>query len=65
MRSESLAFLRKLLDTPSPSGFERDGQRVWLDYVRAAGATRTWNDADGTCFAELAPTVPASGGARP
>ncbi|MEY4810514.1 MAG: hypothetical protein RI986_852, partial [Planctomycetota bacterium] len=42
MRTESLAFLRKLLDTPSPSGFEREGQRVWLDYVRANGATRTW-----------------------
>ena len=57
MRSESLAFLRSLLDTPSPSGFERDGQRKWLEYVRANGATRTWNDAYGNCFAELAPTV--------
>ena len=65
MRSESLAFLRTLLDTPSPSGFERDGQRVWLDYVRASGATRTWNDAYGNCFAELVPTVPAAGSARP
>ncbi len=55
MRTESLAFLRKLLDTPSPSGFEREGQRVWLDYVRANGATRTWNDAYGNCFAELLP----------
>lgn len=55
MRTESLAFLRKLLDTPSPSGFEREGQRVWLDYVRSNGATRTWNDAYGNCFAELLP----------
>ncbi|MEY4821298.1 MAG: hypothetical protein RLY72_950, partial [Planctomycetota bacterium] len=29
IRPESLAFLKELLDTPSPSGFERDGQRVW------------------------------------
>jgi endoglucanase len=65
MRPESLAFLRKLLDTPSPSGFERDGQRVWLDYVRANGATRTWNDAYGNCFAELAPTAAPAGGAKP
>ena len=57
MRIESLQFLRKLLDTPSPSGYERDGQRVWLEYVRANGATRTWNDAYGNCFAELAPTA--------
>ena len=60
MRTESLAFLRKLLDTPSPSGFEREGQRVWLDYVRANGATRTWNDAYGNCFAELSPTPTVS-----
>jgi len=58
MRDESLAFLQRLLDTPSPSGFERDGQRVWLDYVRPL-ATRTWNDAYGNCFAEL---LPADGG---
>lgn len=60
MRSESLAFLRRLLDTPSPSGFERDGQRVWLEHVRAHGATRTWNDAYGNCFAELAPAAPGA-----
>jgi len=65
MRSESLAFLRTLLDTPSPSGFERDGQRKWLEYVRANGATRTWNDAYGNCFAELAPTVAPAAGAAP
>lgn len=53
MRSESLAFLRSLLDTPSPSGFERAGQRVWLNYVRANGATKTWNDSYGNCFAAL------------
>jgi putative aminopeptidase FrvX len=27
------AFLRRLLDTPSPSGYETAGQRVWVDYV--------------------------------
>jgi putative aminopeptidase FrvX len=54
MRPESLAFLRTLLDTPSPSGHERPGQRLWLDYVRPF-ATRTWNDAYGNCFASLEP----------
>lgn len=63
MRSESLAFLRSLLDTPSPSGFEREGQKVWLDYVRANGATTTWNDAYGNCFAAL--EVPGGVGAKP
>ncbi|KYH26654.1 lysyl aminopeptidase [Halalkalicoccus paucihalophilus] len=28
------AFLEELLTTPSPSGFETDGQRVWTEYVR-------------------------------
>jgi endoglucanase len=42
MRTESLEFLRKLINTPSPSGFETRGQRVWLDYVKAyAEATET------------------------
>jgi endoglucanase len=60
MRNESLSFLQRLLDTPSPSGFERAGQRVWLEYVRPF-ADRTWNDAYGNCFAELRP----AGGAAP
>jgi putative aminopeptidase FrvX len=54
MRSESLEFLKRLLNTPSPSGHEAGGQRVWLDYVRPF-ATRTWNDAYGNCFASLEP----------
>jgi putative aminopeptidase FrvX len=29
----SLDFLRTLVDTPSPSGFERPAQEVWRDYV--------------------------------
>jgi len=33
MRPESLTFLTKLLNTPTPSGDEARGQRVWLDYV--------------------------------
>lgn len=54
MRSESLDFLKRLLNTPSPSGHEAAGQRVWLDYVRPF-ATRTWNDAYGNCFASVEP----------
>lgn len=54
VRPESLAFLRQLLETPSPSGFERDGQRVWLDYVRPF-AKKVWNDAYNNCFASFGP----------
>jgi endoglucanase len=52
MRDESLKFLRTLINTPSPSGFETRGQRVWLDYVkRYAEATET--DAYGNAVAWL------------
>ena len=34
MRPESLEFLTTLLNTPTPSGDEAKGQRVWLDYVK-------------------------------
>lgn len=50
MRNESLKFLEKLINTPSPSGFETRGQRVWLDYVKKfAEATET--DAYGNAVA--------------
>ncbi|MCA9284038.1 MAG: M20/M25/M40 family metallo-hydrolase [Phycisphaerales bacterium] len=58
MTPDSLAFLRELLDTPSPSGFEQDGQRVWLRRA-ASVADRTWHDAWGNCFAEVAPAKAA------
>ena len=54
MRPESLSFLHRLLDTPSPSGFEAPGQKLWLEYVKPS-ATRTWSDAYCNCFAEIAP----------
>ncbi len=50
MRNESLKFLETLINTPSPSGFETRGQRVWLDYVKKfAEATET--DAYGNAVA--------------
>ncbi|NGM70182.1 M42 family metallopeptidase [Natronolimnobius sp. AArcel1] len=33
MDASSRDFLVELLETPSPSGYETRGQRVWLDYV--------------------------------
>ena len=45
-------FLKELLDTPSPSGFERDGQRVWMKYVRGF-AGKAWNDSYNNCFASF------------
>jgi endoglucanase len=52
MREQSLRFLETLINTPSPSGFETRGQRVWLDYVsKFAEATET--DAYGNAVAWL------------
>jgi endoglucanase len=52
MRNESLDFLKKLVNTPSPSGHETRGQRVWLDYVTTY-ADETYSDAYGNCVAVL------------
>jgi putative aminopeptidase FrvX len=52
MREQSLAFLRTLVNTPSPVGHEARGQRVWLDYA-GQFADETFSDAYGNCVAVL------------
>lgn len=52
MRESSLNFLRTLVNTPSPVGYETRGQRVWLDYV-GKFADETFSDAYGNCVAVL------------
>ncbi len=52
MREPSLNFLRTLVNTPSPTGHEVRGQRVWLDYVKRF-ADETHSDAYGNCVAVL------------
>lgn len=52
MRKASLEFLQELLNTPSPSGHETRGQRVWLNYVKSF-ADETFSDAYGNCVAVL------------
>src|SRR6266571_1998795 len=52
MRESSLDFLKLLVNTPSPSGHEVRGQRVWLDYV-GQFANETFSDAYGNCVATL------------
>ena len=52
MTNDAQSFLFDLLDTPSPTGFEAPGQRVWAEYVRPhADALET--DAYGTAWATL------------
>ena len=52
MREQSLNFLRTLVNTPSPTGHEVRGQRVWLDYAKPF-ADETFSDAYGNCVAVL------------
>jgi endoglucanase len=59
--SEEYEFLEELLITPSPTGFESAGQKVWLDYVRQF-ADSIDHDAYGSGSARLevdadAPTI--------
>jgi endoglucanase len=43
-------FLEELLSTPSPSGYETEGQRVWIDYV-SEFADDVWTDDYGNAVA--------------
>jgi endoglucanase len=52
MRDASLKFLKTLVNTPSPVGYEARGQRVWLEYVKPL-AEETFSDAYGNCVAVL------------
>lgn len=54
LRADSYGFLRALLETPSPSGFERRGQQVWCERV-AAFAAQVESDAYGNAFATFHP----------
>ncbi|HOD83355.1 MAG: putative aminopeptidase YsdC [Planctomycetes bacterium ADurb.Bin126] len=54
MRKESLEFLKQLLTTPTPSGCESAGQRIWCNYARKfADEVRT--DAYGNAVAIVNP----------
>jgi putative aminopeptidase FrvX len=53
MNSEAKQFLFRLLDTPSPTGFESEGQKVWMDYV-GRFADSLDNDTYGNAWATLA-----------
>ncbi len=52
MDAKAKAFLFELLRTPSPTGFEMNGQRVWAKYAKQF-ADRVENDAYGTTWATI------------
>jgi endoglucanase len=53
MNSEAKEFLFRLLNTPSPTGFESEGQKVWMNYV-GQFADSLNNDSYGNAWATLA-----------
>jgi len=56
MTDDAKSFFFDLLDTPSPTGFEVPGQRIWTDYVRDH-ADEVKSDAYGTAWATLEGTA--------
>ncbi|MFA6133157.1 MAG: M42 family peptidase [Phycisphaerae bacterium] len=54
MRDESFKFLKDLLTTPSPSGYESPCQKVWCDYARRY-ADEVHTDSYGNAIAVLNP----------
>ena len=56
MTDDAKSFFFDLLDTPSPTGFEAPGQRVWTEYVRDH-ADAVEADAYGTAWARLEGTA--------
>lgn len=60
MNTSDKTFLLDLLNTPSPSGFEAEGQRKWAAYVRAY-ADRVESDAYGNTWAWMDGTIQDTG----
>jgi len=57
LTNESLAFLRKYINNPSPVGFESSGQRLWLDYLKPYIDTQI-TDPYGTAVGVINPKAP-------
>ena len=54
LSTSSLAFLKRLLDTPAPSGFEGPAARVWREEA-ASFAGKVTSDVTGNSMAEVNP----------
>lgn len=54
---KAMKFMREYLNTPSPVGFEKSGQKVWLDYIKPF-ADEIMTDPYGTAVAIINPGQP-------
>jgi putative aminopeptidase FrvX len=57
MNKQSEAFLKELLEAPSPSGFERPAAKVWTRYLKDH-VDQLYGDVHGNTFAVLNPEAP-------
>ncbi len=53
---QSYTFLKKYINTPSPTGFESGGQKVWLDYIKPY-TDSYFTDPYGSAVAVINPTA--------
>lgn len=57
VNDQSLEFFEKYINNPSPTGFEWQGQRMWLDYIKPYVDTQ-FTDNYGTAVAVINPEAP-------
>src|SRR6476620_1926660 len=57
LTDQSLQFLKKYINNPSPVGFESGGQKLWLEYIKPYVDTH-FTDPYGTAVAVINPTSP-------
>lgn len=51
---KSLKFLEEYLNTSSPTGYEHEGQKVWMNYIKPL-VDKTETDHYGTCYGIINP----------
>ena len=56
LTDESYSFLKKYINNPSPVGFESDGQKLWLDYIKPY-TDSFFTDPYGTAVGVINPTA--------
>src|SRR5690606_18718142 len=57
VNEKSLSFLKNYLNNPSPTGFEWDGQRLWLDYLNEY-VDDSFTDTYGSAVGVINPDAP-------
>jgi len=54
LNADSLAFLTRYLNNPSPTGYENEGQKLWMEYIKPY-VDETFTDTYGTCVGVINP----------